>query len=528
MTMLNNLSIKARLIFVIGVLALASLLVGGFGLYSLSATNAALRMVYNDRLLTLAQLGEVLTKMQENQSALAIAAGGPPERIAPALDQVKQRIGEISKILDAYLATAMDAQEKALAQQFADSRRQFVAQGLTPVLTALRANDQAAAMLVVQGPLVTTFAQARDHMRALVKLQAASAKGEYDAALTRYERARTVALVLVTLSLVCGAVIGAWLIRSIGAALGQALRVANSVAAGDLTERIDIVSRDEVGQLLMALQKMNSGLVGIVGEVRSGTDLIATASSQIASGNQDLSSRTEAQASSLEQTAASMEELTSTVRQNADNARQANMLAATASSVASKGGDVIGQVVHTMAEINTSSRKIVDIISVIDGIAFQTNILALNAAVEAARAGEQGRGFAVVASEVRNLAQRSAAAAREIKALIGDSVERVDAGSLLVNEAGKTMLEIVDSVRRVTDIMGEISSASQEQTTGIDQINRAITQMDEVTQQNAALVEQASAAAATMLDQAASLAQVVGAFKLTASLHAAPRLAPAH
>jgi len=263
---------------------------------------------------------------------------------------------------------------------------------------------------------------------------------------------------------------------------------------------------------------MNDSLLKIVREVRLGTDTIATASTQIASGNLDLSSRTEEQASSLEETASAMEELTSTVKQNADNARQANQLAVSASAVAQEGGDVVGQVVATMGSINDSSKKIVDIISVIDGIAFQTNILALNAAVEAARAGEQGRGFAVVASEVRSLAQRSAAAAKEIKVLIDDSVEKVTSGSKLVEQAGSTMAEVVGSVRRVTDIVGEISAASQEQSTGIEEVNRAITQMDEVTQQNAALVEEAAAAAQSLQDQAGKLAQVVGVFKLERSI----------
>jgi len=259
---------------------------------------------------------------------------------------------------------------------------------------------------------------------------------------------------------------------------------------------------------------MRDSLAQVVGQVRQGTDTIATASSQIAAGNMDLSSRTEQQASSLEETAASMEELTSTVKQNADNARQANQLAVSASGVAVKGGHVVAQVVNTMSAINTSSKKIVDIIGVIDGIAFQTNILALNAAVEAARAGEQGRGFAVVAAEVRNLAQRSAAAAKEIKTLIGDSVDKVEEGSKQVAEAGKTMDEIVGSVKRVTDIMAEITAASQEQTAGIEQINQAITQMDQVTQQNAALVEEAAAAAASLQEQASGLSQVVSVFKL--------------
>jgi len=305
-----------------------------------------------------------------------------------------------------------------------------------------------------------------------------------------------------------------WITRSITRPLGRAVEVADKVAAGDLTSEIDATSRDETGQLLSALKTMNANLVNLIGGVRTNADTISSASHQIATGNADLSQRTEEQASSLEETASSMEELTSTVKQNAENAKQANQLAAGASDVAVKGGQVVSQVVDTMASINESSKKIVDIISVIDGIAFQTNILALNAAVEAARAGEQGRGFAVVATEVRNLAQRSAAAAKEIKSLIGDSVSKVENGSKLVDEAGKTMEEIVSSVKRVTDIMSEITAASQEQSGGIEQVNTAITQMDQVTQQNAALVEEAAAAAESMQEQAQALAHAVSVFKL--------------
>ncbi|MGV7206662.1 methyl-accepting chemotaxis protein [Oxalobacteraceae bacterium A2-2] len=318
------------------------------------------------------------------------------------------------------------------------------------------------------------------------------------------------ALVAALVAVACAA----YITGAITTPINQAVQVAQTVASGDLTSRIEVSTTEETGQLLGALKEMNDSLIRIVGQVRNGTDTIATASTEIANGNLDLSSRTEEQASSLEETASSMEELTSTVRQNADNARQANQLAATASSVAVRGGEVVAQVVQTMASINESSNKIVDIIAVIDGIAFQTNILALNAAVEAARAGEQGRGFAVVAGEVRTLAQRSAAAAKEIKALIVDSVDKVGAGSRLVGEAGSTMEDIVTSVQRVTDIMGEITMATQEQSTGIDQINMAVGQMDTVTQQNAALVEEAAAAAASLQEQAARLAQVVSVFRM--------------
>ena len=304
------------------------------------------------------------------------------------------------------------------------------------------------------------------------------------------------------------------LTRNITRPLVEAVAVAQRVAQGDLSSDIVVRSQDETGQLMAALRDMNTALVGIVGEVRGGTDTIATASAQIAVGTMDLSSRTEQQASSLEETASSMEELTAAVKQNADNALAARSLASAASSVAVKGGAVVSEVVQTMGSINDSSRKIADIIGVIDGIAFQTNILALNAAVEAARAGEQGRGFAVVATEVRNLAQRSASAAKEIKGLIDDSVEKVGAGSKLVDQAGATMQEVVDSVQRLSAIIGEITDASEEQRLGIEQVNEAISQMDQVTQQNAALVEEAAAAAGAMQDQAAQLSHAVQVFRL--------------
>ena len=321
------------------------------------------------------------------------------------------------------------------------------------------------------------------------------------------------ALFAVLAGLAAAIVITRKLIKQLGGEPDYTARIASSIARGDLSISIDTTNADK-GSLLMEVREMRNSLKDIVGQVRHGTETIGTASREIAAGNIDLSSRTEMQASSLEKTASAMEELTSTVKQNADNAREANLLAATASDVARKGGEVVAQVVDTMGSINTSANKIVDIIGVIDGIAFQTNILALNAAVEAARAGEQGRGFAVVAAEVRNLAQRSAAAAKEIKTLIGDSVEKVERGSKLVGQAGVTMDEVVASVKRVTDIMSEISNASQEQSAGIEQVNMSIIEMDSMTQQNAALVEQAAAAAQSLQDQAGELAHVVSVFKL--------------
>jgi methyl-accepting chemotaxis protein len=328
------------------------------------------------------------------------------------------------------------------------------------------------------------------------------------------QEAQTRFVLLAVLSLSFAIAIAWWLTVGITGPVRRAVAIARRVADGDLTEDIQVTSTDELGQLQQALKDMNGNLLKIVREIRTGTDAMATASSEIASGSLDLSSRTEQQAACIEETASSMEELTSTVRQNADNALQANTLTNNASDVATEGGAVVAEVVKTMAAITTSSKKIADIIGVIDGIAFQTNILALNAAVEAARAGEQGRGFAVVAAEVRTLAQRSASAAKEIKGLIDDSVSKVDAGSTLVQRAGTTMAQIVSSVQRVTDIMAEITAASREQSAGIEEVNRAIAQMDQVTQQNAALVEESAAAAGSMHDQAAGLANAVSAFKL--------------
>ncbi|MBP0600300.1 MCP four helix bundle domain-containing protein [Herbaspirillum sp. LeCh32-8] len=332
-----------------------------------------------------------------------------------------------------------------------------------------------------------------------------------------FESARLQMLVIGGAALLIGVIasllIARNLLRQLGGEPSYAADIAQKIAVGDLTVEVAVAEQDK-SSMLFAMKQMRDALTRIVAQVRQGTDTIATASSEIARGNLDLSSRTEEQASSLEETASSMEELTSTVRQNADNARQANQLASSASSIASEGGQVVQQVVDTMGSINESSRKIVDIIGVIDGIAFQTNILALNAAVEAARAGEQGRGFAVVASEVRTLAQRSASAAKEIKQLIDDSVAKVDTGSKLVAQAGGTMDQVVSSVRQVTDIVSEISASSREQSDGIEQINQAVVQMDQVTQQNAALVEEAAAAAQSLQDQADSLQQIVSIFRI--------------
>jgi methyl-accepting chemotaxis protein len=395
------------------------------------------------------------------------------------------------------------------------------------VMDAKKAGDAATAeRLYTEGfdPAAQAYSAA---LQDLLALQRKTIDQMKDAIQADFEERAHLSLLLSGLMLLLGAFAAVAITRSITRPLQDAVRVAEAVAGGDLTSSFDRQRRDEVGHLLQALQTMNDGLVRVVSEVQQGTRAIAGASSEIATGNLDLSARTEQQAGALEETASSMEELTSTVRQNADSATQANQLAQDASTVAVRGGQIVGQVVDTMGAIDTASRKIVDIIGVIDGIAFQTNILALNAAVEAARAGEQGRGFAVVASEVRNLAQRSATAAKEIKALIGDSVAQVNTGTTLVQQAGATIGEVVASVARVTGIMAGITAASREQSIGIDQVNEAILQMDQTTQQNAALVEEAAAAAASMQEQSARLEQLVSHFTLAGAPPAVARPARA-
>jgi len=419
---------------------------------------------------------------------------------------------------------AASGPEKDLFASILEQRKAYSASRDGAVKAKADGNEEEAARLLDKA--FTPAAQRyQDLLQELVTMQRASMDATAGGIDGNAERSTRLMMILAACALLAGAVFAWQLTRGIVGPIRDAVTLAETVAGGDLTHRIDASAQDETGALLRALRHMNDSLVGIVSQVRGGTDTISTASREISAGNLDLSARTEQQASALEQTAASMEELTTTVRQNADNARQANQLAIAASDIAIQGGTVVGEVVTTMGAINDSAKRIADIIGVIDGIAFQTNILALNAAVEAARAGEQGRGFAVVASEVRNLAQRSAAAAKEIKELITASVTSVDAGARLVDQAGTTMEQVVTSIRRVTDIMAEITSASQEQTTGIEQVNHAIGQMDQVTQQNAALVEEAAAAAASMQDQAATLADVVSVFKLDGA-HGVAAVAP--
>ncbi|MDR3393284.1 MAG: methyl-accepting chemotaxis protein [Sulfuriferula sp.] len=513
--MLQNLRIKTLLVVVIGFLSLLLIAIGSFGLHNQASTNEALRTVYEDRVVGLGHLDQVIRGLANNRLAIATAIVDPTDdNIQKQLAQLDSNIERVNKNWDAYMATYSDENEQKLAAQFDEDRKKLLAEGIMPAMEALKNHNMDEVKRLDVTVIPARFVPVRDGVNNLIKLQLDVAKAQYESSQQAYSFGKYASIGVIGVGIVLAVFLGALLIRAISRPLEEAIQIAKSVADGDLTQKIEVGTTNEFGQLLQALKDMNTSLVEIVGEVRVGTESIASASGQIASGNLDLSNRTESQAGSLEETASAMEELTSTVKQNADNARQANQLAETASEVAGKGGAVVSDVVNTMGLINESARKIADIIGVIDGIAFQTNILALNAAVEAARAGEQGRGFAVVATEVRSLAQRSAAAAKEIKLLIDDSVEKVEQGNKQAAQAGTTMGEVVSSVQRVTDIMSEITAASREQSQGIEEINQAITQMDETTQQNAALVEEAAAAAKSLQDQASHLEELVGRFKL--------------
>ncbi len=517
---MNNLKISTRLSLLIGINLLLLVIVGSLGLMGISSLNASLQSVYEGQTVPIAQLGEVQERLAANRLAVASAvAAASPESTSASIKVIESNVPEITRLWLAYTATKRSLDEARLVAGFAENRGRFVQEGLLPAVAALRANDLKEAQRLLVEKITPLYESVKRDLNALTKLQVDEAKKEYESAHSYFISVRTTAILVTLAAAVFAIVFGFLLARGITHQLGTEPAVvallATRVASGDLSTRIDLKTGD-TSSLAAQLKLMQDSLVKVVANVRQGAEGVSTASAEIAQGNHDLSSRTESQASALEETAASMEALDSTVRQNADSATHANQLAHNASRVAVQGGEVVNRVVHTMKGINESSRKISDIIQVIDGIAFQTNILALNAAVEAARAGEQGRGFAVVASEVRSLAGRSADAAKEIKALINTSVIRVEEGTILADQAGATMTEVVSAIKQVTDIMGEISAASIEQATGVAQIGEAITHMDQSTQQNAALVEEMAAAASSLKAQAQELVHVVSVFKLGA------------
>ncbi|TWC71355.1 methyl-accepting chemotaxis protein [Herbaspirillum sp. SJZ099] len=518
MKIISNMSIGKRLALGFGLILALSIVITSIGFWRLQALSEATHEMMRQPLAKERLISDWYANLYGGiRRTLAIAKSADPslteyfaQDAATSSKNSAETQGKIEPLIES-------EEERAAFAQIAVERKAYLA-GRDEINKVKDTGDLAESNRVLDQVFVPAANRYLDAMQKLQQIQRDAIDRMAQDIDDIAARSKMLMLGLEILVLAFGILCSWWLTVSIIRPLRTAVDVSRRVAQGDLSAQFKAESRDETGQLLAALKDMNDSLRNIVSQVRTGTDTIANASGEIASGNLDLSARTEQQAGSLEETASAMEELTSTVKQNADNARQANQLANSASAVAVQGGSVVGQVVQTMSSINDSSRKIVDIISVIDGIAFQTNILALNAAVEAARAGEQGRGFAVVASEVRSLAQRSAAAAKEIKALIDDSVDKVGAGSRLVEQAGQTMAEVVESVRRVTDVVAEITAASQEQSSGIEEINRAITLMDESTQQNAALVEQAAAAARSMQDQAADLASLVSVFRLEGSL----------
>ncbi len=513
----NDIRISTRLALGFGLMALLIVLTGAASLVKVFELDTTFDLVTGDRYVKVIKLEKIkddvntiaramsytaLMEMPDEMRAQAALIKATRQRIAASLEEIgatiatergKQALREVNTARDAFVAQ----QDKFLS---------LIAAGRDMEARALILGDARMA----QHEYFTKLGALIDHQNALM----VEAGEVADAAVAALQRVIWIASAIAVLAAIGLAIA---IVRSISRPLTRAVAFSQAVAAGDLSVEIEDAGRNEMGQLLGALRDMQRSLVNVVADVRQNADLVATASTQIAQGNNDLSSRTEEQASALQQTAASMKQLSTTVRQNADNARQGNDLAVNASGIAARGGEVVGQVVETMKGINESSRRIADIIGVIDGIAFQTNILALNAAVEAARAGDQGRGFAVVASEVRSLAQRSADAAKEIKVLINASVERVEQGSHLVDQAGTTMAEVVESIRRVTDLMGEISAASHEQDQGVGQIGDAVHQMDQATQQNAALVEESAAAAASLQTQAQQLVGSVAVFKLNGS-----------
>jgi methyl-accepting chemotaxis protein len=510
-------TIKFRLIATMVLLGLLIVVSGVSGLYGMQKVNASLQDANENTMPSAVAISESQLALARARLALDRVTMHPelPDS-GKTIARAESFITTSDKAWARYLALPQNDDEKRLSDQMDQDRKAFNEQGVQPLLVALRAQDASRADKLTMQVMQPLFAKLSDSAQKLNEFQSASNAQHYEESQARYVSQRWLTVGVIAGGVLLMALSALSLLRSILVPIKASVAHFARMADGDLTNHIDVRGNDEMSELMRALDMMQTRLAATVLKVRDGAASIATATSEIATGNLDLSGRTEQQAASLEETASSLEELTATVRQNSENARHSNQLAQEAAQVAARGGANVANVVDTMEAIRAASNRIADIIGVIDGIAFQTNILALNAAVEAARAGEQGRGFAVVASEVRSLAHRSSDAAKDIKALIGDSVAQVDNGVGQVREAGATMSEIVASIERVTSIMVEISAAGQEQEAGISQINQAVSTLDATTQQNAALVEQAAAASASLEEQANTLSQAVAAFKLDA------------
>ncbi|KGU95165.1 hypothetical protein X888_260 [Burkholderia pseudomallei MSHR4377] len=523
--MLHNWSIRTTLTAVGFMLVLVAALVGGLGLYALNHASHSLDAIAHGDLPTIHTLDDASSYLLRSRVALdrfkTLSEAGNADEAKKVLARAQELYAKSTQNWQAYMAASKEGIDSALTDELAARYATLAKEGVEPEFAAAGAGDLAAYHAIADTKISPMFVAYDKAAAAVIAAYSKRAESRFDA--TQARISLMIALIAAGIAAAFLMVIGirfalrGLIVQPLNVAIAQFERI----AAGDLTQATRIAGNNEIGRLFQGIGRMQAAVGDMVKAVHRGAEAVDLGAREISSGNADLSARTESQAASLQETASSMEQLTGTVRQNAENARQASQLAVNASDIATQGGEVVGQVVTTMQDIATSSSKVADIIGTIEGIAFQTNILALNAAVEAARAGEQGRGFAVVAGEVRSLAQRSATAAKEIKQLIGDSAHKVQSGSALVERAGATMAEIVQAVRRVTDIMGEISAASEEQSTGIVQVNRAVSQMDAVTQQNAALVEQAAAAAASLEDQTRQMKQIVSAWRIEGASAAA-------
>ncbi|MBO7754571.1 methyl-accepting chemotaxis protein [Burkholderia pseudomallei] len=523
--MLHNWSIRTTLTAVGFMLVLVAALVGGLGLYALNHASRSLDAIAHGDLPTIHTLDDASSYLLRSRVALdrfkTLSEAGNADEAKKVLARAQELYAKSTQNWQAYMAASKEGIDSALTDELAARYATLAKEGVEPEFAAAGAGDLAAYHAIADTKISPMFVAYDKAAAAVIAAYSKRAESRFDA--TQARISLMIALIAAGIAAAFLMVIGirfalrGLIVQPLNVAIAQFERI----AAGDLTRATCIAGNNEIGRLFQGIGRMQTAVGDMVKAVHRGAEAVDLGAREISSGNADLSARTESQAASLQETASSMEQLTGTVRQNAENARQASQLAVNASDIATQGGEVVGQVVTTMQDIATSSSKVADIIGTIEGIAFQTNILALNAAVEAARAGEQGRGFAVVAGEVRSLAQRSATAAKEIKQLIGDSAHKVQSGSALVERAGATMAEIVQAVRRVTDIMGEISAASEEQSTGIVQVNRAVSQMDAVTQQNAALVEQAAAAAASLEDQTRQMKQIVSAWRIEGASAAA-------